>query len=237
MGQWLSGQGVSVEEEHGEDDDDYDEEEKDNRRASEDVTIGASQDSSPKDSVAADLPAAPKSSEPSTEALLEPPSTGKKRKHPLSEEIKQDDETKESSPEPGPAHKRSKQDASGPANGSVKPKVPARKSATSQPKAKIADDKPIAKPKASVSARPKSDATKATKSKSVTIQAKQNTSSTESIAKPTTRKRKAADEKVPEEKPKRQLRNFAAPTASSQSKTTDTKAPEIKTTRSGRARK
>ncbi|KAG9597767.1 hypothetical protein KCV04_g19961, partial [Aureobasidium melanogenum] len=84
MGQWLSGQGVSLE-----DDDDE----------QADVTPGASEDSSPKDSVAAEPPAAPKSSEPSIEALLEPQSTGKKRKHPLSEEIQQDDATTDPTPD------------------------------------------------------------------------------------------------------------------------------------------
>jgi hypothetical protein len=250
MGQWLSVQGVSLEEENDEDEDDDEEEEEegeeeeeeeeekeDTRRASEDVTIGASQDSSPKDSVAADLPAAPKSSEPSTEALLEPPPTGKKRKHPLSEEIKQDDDTNESGPEPGPVHKRNKQDVPRPSNGSTQAKAPARKPALSQPKEKSAGGKPIAKPKPSVSAKSKSEATKATKPKPPAPQVKEKTSSTDLVAKPTTRKRKAADEQVPDEKPKRQLRNFAAPTASSQSKNTDTKAPEPKTTRSGRARK
>jgi hypothetical protein len=237
MGQWLSGQGISLEEENDEDEDDVEEEKEDTRRASEDVTIGASQDSSPKDSVAADIPAAPKSSEPSTEALLEPPSTGKKRKHPLSGEIKLDDETTKSAPEPGPVHKRSKQDVPRPSNGSTQAKVPARKPATSQPKEKSAGGRPIAKPKPSVSTKPKSEATKATKHKPAVPQAKEKTPSTDLVAKPTTRKRKAADEQVPDEKPKRQLRNFAAPTASSQSKNTDTKAPELKTTRSGRARK
>ncbi|KAI4851850.1 hypothetical protein E4T44_01879 [Aureobasidium sp. EXF-8845] len=237
MGQWLSGQGVLLEEENDEDEDDDEEEGKeDTKRTSEDVTIGASQDSSPKDSVAADLPAAPKSSEPSIEALLEPPSTGKKRKHPLSEEIKQDDETSESSPQPGPVHKRNKQDVPRPSNGSTQAKAPARKPATSQSKEKSAGGKPIAKPKPSVSAKPKSEATKATKPKPPAPQAKEKIPPTDLVSKPTTRKRKAADEQVPDEKPKRQLRNFAAPTASSQSKNTDTKAPD-KTTRSGRARK
>jgi hypothetical protein len=232
MGQWLSGQGVSLE---GDNDDEVSDE--DARRASEDVTSGASQDSSPKDSVAAEVPAAPKSSEPSTEALLEPQSTGKKRKHPLSEEIKQDDETNESTTGSGSTHKRSKQDVSKPSNGSTQSKAPARKPARPQTRTRIADDKPIAKPKADVSAKSKFEATKATKPKPTATQAKENTPSTDSIAKPTTRKRKAADEQVPEEKPKRQLRNFAAPTASSQSKNSDTKAPDPKTTRSGRARK
>jgi hypothetical protein len=237
MGQWLFGQGVSLEERDAEDEDDDEEEKEDTGRASEDVTIGASQDSSPKDSVAADLPAAPKSSEPSTEALLEPLSTGKKRKHPLSEEIKQDDETNESALDPGPAHKRSKQDVPRLSNGSAQSKAPTRKPARSQPKKKSADDKAIAKPKTSVSAKPKPEGTKATKPKPTATQAKEKIPSADSVAKPTTRKRKAADEQVPEEKPKRQLRNFAAPTASSQSKNTDTKAPHTKTTRSARARK
>lgn len=237
MGQWLSGQGVSLEEQDDEDESGSGKKQEDARRPSEDVTSGASQDSSPKDSVAAELPAAPKSSVPSTEVLLEPPSTGKKRKHPLSEEIKQDDGTVESVPEPGPTQKRSKQDVPKPSNGSAKSKPPTRKSATSQPKANIADNKPSVKPKAAASARSKTEAPKATKLKPTATQAKENTPITDSIAKPTTRKRKAADEQVPEEKPKRQLRNFAAPTASSQSKTTEAKAPDTKTTRSGRARK
>ena len=237
MGQWLSGQGVSLEEENDEDESDSEEKNKDSRRPSEDVTSGASQDSSPKDSVAAELPAAPKSSVPSTEALLEPPSTGKKRKHPLSEEIKQDDEPEQPTPETGPTHKRSKQDVPKPSNGSAKSKPPARKPATSQSKVKIADTKPSVKQKTDVPAKPKTEATIATKPKPTAGQAKDNTPATDSIAKPITRKRKAADEQVPEEKPKRQLRNFAAPTASSQSKTADTKAPDTKTTRSGRARK
>jgi hypothetical protein len=232
MGQWLSGQGVSLE-----DDNEDEESDEDARRGSEDVTSGASEDFSPKDSVAAELPAAPKSSEPSTEALLEPPSTGKKRKHPLSEEIKQDDETNEPTQEPGPTHKRSKQDVPKPSNGSTQSKAPARKPARPQTRTKIDDDKPIAKFKADVSVKSKSEATKVTKPKPPTTQAKDNTPSTDSVAKPTTRKRKAADEQVPDEKPKRQLRNFAAPTASSQSKNSDTKAPDTKTTRSGRARK
>ena len=232
MGQWLSGQGVSLEEENDGDESDSEEKKEDARRPSEDVTSGASENSSPKDSVAAELPAGPKSSVSSTEALLEPPSTGKKRKHPLSEEIKQDDETEEPAPEPGHTHKRTKQEVSRPSNGSARSKPQARKPAESQPKAKIAD-KPIAKPKANVSTKPKAEAAKATKTKPTATQAKEN----DSIAKPTTRKRKAVDEQVPEEKPKRQLRNFAAPTASSQSKTADTKALDTKTTRSGRARK
>jgi hypothetical protein len=238
MGQWLAGQGVSLEDGQDEDENDEEEKEENARRASDDVTTGASQDSSPKDSVAAELPAAPKSTQPSTEALLEPQSTGKKRKHPLSEEIKQDDETNESAPDPGSTHKRSKQDFPKPANGSANPKPSARKSTTSQPKAKVAEVKSIAKPKTSVSAKPKSEATTTTtKPKPTATQAKENAASTDSIAKPTTRKRKAADEQMPDEKPKRQLRNFAAPTASSQSKNADTKAPDTKTTRSGRARK
>lgn len=237
MGQWLAGQGVSLEDDHGEDENDEEEKEENARRASDDVTTGASQDSSPKDSVAAELPAAPKSTEPSTEALLEPQSTGKKRKHPLSEEIKQDDETNESAPEPGPNHKRSKQEVPRLSNGSAKSKSPARKPATSQPKAKVAEVKSIAKSKTSVSTKTKSEATTMTKSKPTATQAKENTASTDSIAKPTTRKRKAVDEQVPDEKPKRQLRNFAAPTASSQSKNADNKAPDTRTTRSGRARK
>jgi hypothetical protein len=234
MGQWLSGQGVSLE-----DDNDDEESDEDVRRGSEDVASGASQDSSPQDSVAAEVPAAPKSSEPSTEALLEPPSTGKKRKHPLSEEIKQDDETNEPTQEPGPTHKRSKQDVPKPSNGSTQSKAPApaRKPARPQTRTKLDDDKPIAKPKVDVSAKSKSEATKAPKPKLTATQSEENTPSTNSIAKPTTRKRKAADEQVPDEKPKRQLRNFAAPTASSQSKNSDIKAPDTKTTRSGRARK
>lgn len=237
MGQWLSGQGVSLEEENDEDEIDSDEKQEDARRPSEDVTSGASQDSSPKDSVAAGLPAAPKSSVPFTEALLEPPSTGKKRKHPLSEEIKQDDETDEPVPEPGHTHKRSKQDVPKLSNGSAESKPPVRRPATSQPKTEIAEEKSVAKPRANVSAKPKSEAMKATKPKLTATQAKEITPSTDPVAKPTTRKRKAADEQVPDEKPKRQLRNFAAPTASSQSKTADTKAADTKTTRSGRARK
>ncbi|KAH0292865.1 hypothetical protein M436DRAFT_78321 [Aureobasidium namibiae CBS 147.97] len=237
MGQWLSGQGVSLEEENDDNESGSEEKNEDTRRPSEDVTSGASQDSSPQDSVAAGLPAAPKSSVPSTEALLEPPSTGKKRKHPLSEEIKQDDETEEPAPEPAHIHKRSKKDVPKPSNGSARSKPAARQSATSQPKVKIADDKPSVKPKTDVPVKPKAEATKSTKPRPTASHEKANTSSTTSIAKPITRKRKAADEQVPEEKPKRQLRNFAAPTASSQSKTADTKAPDTKTTRSGRARK
>ncbi|KAI4758915.1 hypothetical protein E4T52_01832 [Aureobasidium sp. EXF-3400] len=237
MGQWLAGQGVSLEDDQDEDENDEEEKEENARRASEDVMTGASQDSSPKDSVAAELPAAPKSTQPSTEALLEPQSTGKKRKHPLSEEIKQDDETKDSAPDPGPTHKRSKQEVPRLSNGSAISKPPARKPATSQPKAKVAEVKSTAKPKTSVSTKPKSEVTTTTKSNPTATQAKENTASTDSIAKPTTRKRKAADEQVPDEKPKRQLRNFAAPTASSQSKNADNKAPNTKTTRSGRARK
>lgn len=225
MGQWLSGQGVSLEDNHDNDDDEQS-----------DVTPGASDDSSPKDSVAAEAPAAPKSSEPSIEALLEPQSTGRKRKHPLSEEIQQDEAITEPRSDEGPNHKRSKQEVSKPSSVATEHKTSTRKPAL-QSKAKIADDKPIAKPKTTAPAKTKLETTKATKPKLVTTQAKENISSSALTTKPTTRKRKAADEQVPDEKPKRQLRNFAAPTASSQNKTAEAKTSEPKTTGSGRARK
>ncbi|KAH0011919.1 hypothetical protein KCU78_g9892, partial [Aureobasidium melanogenum] len=223
MGQWLSGQGVSLE------DDDND------KQA--DVTPGASEDSSPKDSVAAEPPAAPKSSEPSIEALLEPQSTGKKRKHPLSEEIQQDDATTDSTPDEGPNHKRSKQVVPESSSVSAQSKTSTRKPAVLQSKAKTADDKPTAKPKTTAPAKTRPETTKATKPKPATIEAKENITSSVLTTKAITRKRKAADEQVPDEKPKRQLRNFAAPTASSQNKTAEAKTSESKTTRSGKARK
>ncbi|KAH0030588.1 hypothetical protein KCU80_g11621, partial [Aureobasidium melanogenum] len=222
MGQWLSGQGVSLE-----DDDDE----------QADVTPGASEDSSPKDSVAAEPPAAPKSSEPSIEALLEPQSTGKKRKHPLSEEIQQDDATTDPTPDEGPNHKKSKQEVPKSSSVSIQSKTSTRKPAVSQSKAKTADDKPTAKPKTTAPAKTKPETTKATKPKPATIQAKENITSSVPTTKAITRKRKAADEQVPDEKPKRQLRSFAAPTASSQNKIAEAKTSEPKTTRSGRARK
>ncbi|KAG9628312.1 hypothetical protein KCU64_g17918, partial [Aureobasidium melanogenum] len=221
MGQWLSGQGVSLE-----DDNDDDEQA--------DVTTGASEDSSPKDSVAAEPPAAPKSSEPSIEALLEPQSTGKKRKHPLSEEIRQDEATTEPTSDEGPNHKRSKQEAPKSSSVSTQSKTSTRKPAV---QVKTADDKPTAKPKTTAPTKTRPETTKATKPKAATTQAKENTTSSAPTTKATTRKRKAADEQVPDEKPKRQLRNFAAPTASSQNKTAEAKTSESKTTRSGRARK
>ncbi|KAH0373656.1 hypothetical protein KCU65_g85, partial [Aureobasidium melanogenum] len=224
MGQWLSGQGVSL------DDDDNDDDEQ------ADVTPGASNDSSPKDSVAAEPPAAPKSSEPSIEALLEPQSTGKKRKHPLSEEIKQDEATTQPTLDEGPNHKRSKQDAPKSSRISTQSKISTRKPAVSQSKAKTADEKPTAKPKTAAPAKTKPETAKATKPKSTTAQAKENVASSAPSTNATTRKRKAADEQVPDEKPKRQLRNFSAPTASSQNKTAEAKTSESKTTRSGRTR-
>ncbi|KAK5999668.1 hypothetical protein QM012_005325 [Aureobasidium pullulans] len=225
MGQWLSGQGISLE-----DEDD------DNEQT--DVTTGASKDSSPKDSVAAEPPAAPKPLHPSLEALLEPHSTGKKRKHPLSEEIKHDETSTEPTPDKGPNHKRSKQEVPESSGGATThAKSSARKSAVSQSKAKATDDKPPPKSKTSAPPKTKSEMTKANKPKSLTTQAKENINSSTAPTKATTRKRKAADEQVPDEKPKRQLRNFAAPTASSQNKTAEVKTSESKTTRSGRARK
>ncbi|CAD0112596.1 unnamed protein product [Aureobasidium uvarum] len=226
MGQWLSGQGVSLE-------DDNDDDEQDIH-----ATTGASDDSSPKDSVAAEQPpAAPKSSESSIEALLEPQSTGKKRKHPLSKEVKQDEATDEPPSDEGPIHKRTKQDIPKPSNTSTKLKASTRKPIVPQSRTQIATDKSTTKPKTAAPAKSKPETTKATKPKSSTIQAKENVPATDSTTKPTTRKRKAADEEISEEKPKRQLRNFAAPTASSQSKSAEAKASESKTTRSGKARK
>ncbi|KAH0351973.1 hypothetical protein KCU81_g1932, partial [Aureobasidium melanogenum] len=224
MGQWLSGQGVSLDEDH-------DDEEQG------DVTPGASDDSSPKDSVAAEPPAAPKSSEPSIEALLEPQSTGKKRKHPLSEEVKQDEATTGSILDEGPNHKRSKQEAQRSSTASTQSKTSTRKSAVSQSKSRIANEKPTAKSKTIPPAKTRPETTKATRPKPTMTQAKENVPSSAPTTNATTRKRKAADEQVPDEKPKRQLRNFAAPTASSQNKTTEAKTSESKTTRSGRARK
>ncbi|KAI5208170.1 hypothetical protein E4T39_01632 [Aureobasidium subglaciale] len=221
MGQWLSGQGVSLEDDEEED---------------EGVTTSASKDSSPKDSVA-ETPAAPTSSDKPTEALLEPLSTGKKRKHPLSEEIKQDHITDATKPEPAPTRKRAKQDAAKPSLASGQPKAPTRKPAVSQTKTKVAVEKPTAKPQNATTIKPKVETTKSAKSKTPISATKEKTPSADEPAKPTTRKRKASDEQVSEEKPKRQLRNFAAPTASSQSKSAEAKASEPKTTRSGRARK
>lgn len=228
MGQWLSGQGVSLEDNNDNDNDDDEQS---------DVTPGASDDSSPKDSVAAEAPAAPKSSEPSIEALLEPQSTGKKRKHPLSEEIQQDEVITESKSDEGPSHKRSKQEVPKPSGVVTQHKSSARKPAVLQSKDKPADDKSIAKSKTNAPAKTKLETTKVTKAKPPTSQAKENITSSASATKPITRKRKAADEQVSDEKPKRQLRNFAAPTASSQNKTAEAKTSEPKTTRSGRARK
>ncbi|KAI4724553.1 hypothetical protein E4T49_07700 [Aureobasidium sp. EXF-10728] len=226
MGQWLSGQGVSLKDDN--DDDGQDEH----------AATGASDDSSPKDSVAAEQPpAAPKSSEPSIEALLEPQSAGKKRKHPLSKEIKQDEATNEVSLDEGPTHKRVKQDVPKPSNISAQSKASTRKPIVPQSKTKPANDKSTAKPKTAAPAKSKSETTKAVRPKSSTTQTKENIPSADPTTKPTTRKRKAADEEISEEKPKRQLRNFAAPTASSQSKSAETKTSETKTTRSGRARK
>lgn len=226
MGQWLSGQGVSLEDNNDNGDDERS-----------DVTPGASNDSSPKDSVAAEPPAAPKSSEPSLEALLEPQSTGKKRKHPLSEEVQRDEVITEPKVEEGPNYKRSKQGFSRPSNVAIQNKTSSLKPAVSQSKAKTVDDKPIAKPQTTASAKTRLETTKATKPKPLTTQAKDNVTPSASTTKLTTRKRKAADEQVLDEKPKRQLRNFAAPTASSQNKTAEAKTSESKTTRSGRARK
>lgn len=224
MGQWLSGQGVSLDEDH--DDDEQG-----------DVTPGAPDDSSPKDSVAAEPPAAPKSSEPSIEALLEPQSTGKKRKHPLSEEIKQDEAPTQPTLDEGPTYKRSKQENPKSSSVSTQSKTSTRRPAVSQSKRKTADEKPTAKPKTTAPAKTRPETTKATRPKPTTTQAKENIPSSAPTTDATTRKRKAADEQIPDEKPKRQLRNFAAPTASSQNKTAEAKTSETKITRSGRARK
>ncbi|KAI5210909.1 hypothetical protein AUEXF2481DRAFT_31955 [Aureobasidium subglaciale EXF-2481] len=221
MGQWLSAQGVSLQDDEEED---------------EDVTTGASKDSSPKDSVA-ETPAAPTSSDKPTEALLEPLSTGRKRKHPLSEEISQDQTTDATDPDPAPTRKRAKQDIAKPLLASSQPKASTRKSAVSQTKTKAAEEEPTAKTKTATTTKPKVETSKSTKSKPPIASTKEKTPSTDEPARPTTRKRKASDEQVSEGKPKRQLRNFAAPTASSQSKSAEAKASEPKTTRSGRARK
>ncbi|THY15819.1 hypothetical protein D6D01_07830 [Aureobasidium pullulans] len=231
MGQWLAGQGVSLEE----DTEAGDEEQETNSS----MTAGASKDSSPKDSVAAEQPAAPKLSEPSIEVLLEPQSIGKKRKHPLSEVINQDQtpDTSTLESEPEPIRKRLRQESSKPSTVSAQPKSSARKPSVPQTRGKMVDDKATAKPKPTTSSKPKPETTQATNPKPQTIQAKEKAPLIKEPTKPATRKRKATEEPIPEEKPKRQLRNFAAPTASSQSKTSETKASEPKTTRSGRARK
>ncbi|THW22989.1 hypothetical protein D6D25_06816 [Aureobasidium pullulans] len=225
MGQWLAGQGVSLEE----DAETGDEEQESNSS----MTAGASKDSSPKDSVAAEQPAAPKLSDPSIE------STGKKRKHPLSEVVNQDQtpDTSTLESEPEPIRKRIKQEPSKLSTVSAQPKSSARKPSVPQTRGKMADDKATAKPKPTVSSKAKPETTKATNPKTQTTQAKEKAPPIKEPTKPATRKRKATEEPIPEEKPKRQLRNFAAPTASSQSKTSETKASEPKTTRSGRARK
>lgn len=231
MGQWLAGQGVSLEE----DAETGDEEQESNSS----MTAGASKDSSPKDSVAAEQSAAPKLSDPSIEVLLEPQSTGKKRKHPLSEVVNQDQtpDTSTLESEPEPIRKRIKQEPSKPSTVSAQPKSSARKPSVPQTRGKMADDKATAKPKPTVSSKARPETTKSTNPKTQTTQAKEKAPLIKEPTKPATRKRKATEEPIPEEKPKRQLRNFAAPTASSQSKTSETKASEPKTTRSGRARK
>ncbi|CAD0090604.1 unnamed protein product [Aureobasidium mustum] len=224
MGQWLSGQGVSL------DDNNHDDEQGD-------VTPGAAEDSSPKDSVAAEPPAAPKSSEPSIEALLEPQSVGKKRKHPLSKEIKQDDANIEPIPDEGPDHKRSKPEVPKLSTVSTQSKISTRRTAVTQSEAKTVDDKPTAKPKTTTDGQDQARDDENYQTQASDHSSKENITSSASTTKPTTRKRKAADEQVPDEKPKRQLRNFAAPTASSQSRTAEAKTSEPKTTRSGKARK
>jgi hypothetical protein len=211
MGQWLSGQGVSLEE-----GDEADEQDAESPQANHVSTY-----SSPKDSVAAEPPAAPKPNEPIIEELLASQPTAKKRKHPLSGQVDQDTESND---EPTSTRKRAKQDTL-----KTKPATNKSKSILPQGRAKKADETTSAKPKSTSSTKTKADAARPPRTKA-------QPPPSEESSKPTTRKRKAADEEMSEEKPKRQLRNFAAPTASSQSKTAESKTADLKSTRSGKAR-
>lgn len=225
MGQWLSGQGVKLQEDEGSE---VDEDREDSASV---PPTKPSKASIPQESVATEPPAAPKPSEPATEELLdsEPKSTGKKRKQPTFDRAEEASALSDASLS---NTKRAKKDTAKPPASVANTKAFKSNSVAPQ-KANRSEEKAAVKPKPGASTTAKAIGTKATRSKTPNGQTEESTRSSEDATKPTTRKRKAADEELPEEKPKRQLRNFAAPTASSQSRA----AEPVKTTRSGRARK